>query len=383
MCGGDEKPPSKTSAIPECLVPTPKESAKRGDLVVEEFPLTYEGYTYPHSRIAYVKGSAPRPVVLVHHNYAGLKQFDVDQACFLARAGYVGLALDSYKEKEGYKFADRNPVQEDGEEKRTRHFMGAFEMMNDTLWNPRHWRGLMAAYLDAAFAHPAVKEGLAGCIGYCLGGQACLEQLRAGHKLQAIVTFHGLLNSRPMYKEDAYNPMHRITREEYAAQCDVPATTCSPGCIVVIENGAADEHVPVDSIGEFMIEMDHHKVDWRFNQHARTPHGWALGPGVTATSYREAADRRSTQSMLATFAEAWPEYRQFSVAQNACGTTMPTLILPNRGGDRPGKGTGRSADVGNVSRNGRKSQERGTSKGNGKGKGSAKQVWKVKESKAE
>ena len=49
------------------------------------------------------------PVVLVHHNYAGLKQFDVAQACFLARAGYVGLAEDLYvdihlegAEKEAY-----------------------------------------------------------------------------------------------------------------------------------------------------------------------------------------------------------------------------------------------------------------------------------------
>ena len=52
--------------------------AKPGDLVVEEFPITFGGYTYPHGRIAYISGRGPRPVVLVHHNYAGLKQFDVE-----------------------------------------------------------------------------------------------------------------------------------------------------------------------------------------------------------------------------------------------------------------------------------------------------------------
>ena len=59
--------------------------AQPGDLIVEEFPITFGGYCYKHGRIAYVKGRDPRPVILVHHNYCGLKQFDVDQACFIAR----------------------------------------------------------------------------------------------------------------------------------------------------------------------------------------------------------------------------------------------------------------------------------------------------------
>lgn len=73
------------------VVPDPKSwssfgaEAKPGDLIVEEFPITFGGYCYKFGRIAYVKGRDPRPVILVHHNYCGLKQFDVDQACFIAR----------------------------------------------------------------------------------------------------------------------------------------------------------------------------------------------------------------------------------------------------------------------------------------------------------
>lgn len=325
MCGGDETPPTQGWSTPKCLRPVPLEAAGDGDLVVEEFPLTYSGYTYPHSRIAHVKGRKPVPVVLVHHNYAGLKQFDIDQACFLARAGYVGLAVDCYREKDTYTFTDRNPLEDDGEEAREAHFKGAFETMNDLLWNPESWRDLMSAYLDAAFAYKAVAAGQAGAIGYCLGGQSCLEQLRAGHALKAIVTFHGLLNSRPMYKEapHCYNPKKRLTQEEYTSQVKPPSNTYSKGCIVVVENGSIDEHVPPDSIIEWMVEMDQHEIDWRFTNHARTPHGWALGPGVTASSYQEVADRRSTQSMLATFSEAWPEVSQYHVELNACGTAMP------------------------------------------------------------
>ena len=47
-------------------------------------------------------------------------------------------------------------------------------------------------------------------------------------------------------------------------------------------------------------EMDENKIDWRFNNHSQTHHGWALGPGVTATAYKESSDRRSTLSMLST-----------------------------------------------------------------------------------
>ena len=43
--------------------------------------------------------------------------------------------------------------------------------------------------LRKAFKHPAVKHGLAGAFGYCLGGQSCLEQVRAGHPIQA--SWHG------------------------------------------------------------------------------------------------------------------------------------------------------------------------------------------------
>jgi len=321
MCGGDEAPPKGAYASPQCLQPSAVEDATDGDLVVEKFPITFEGYTYPHGRIAYVKGRTPRPVVLVHANYAGVKQFDVDQACFLAKVGYVGFAVDWYKEKESYTYQDRNPSGDVSPEQLQKHFRDAFEYMNELLWAPRFWRDLMGHSLKMACAHPAV-DGRAGAIGYCLGGQACLEQLRAGHPLQSIVTFHGVLQSRPMYKDDVYNVFRRITQEEYLAQVDVPPTTCSPGCQVVVENGALDPIVKPDSIAEWVAEMDEHKVDWRLNTHSGTPHGWALAPQVTANKYQENADRRSTRSMLDAFAQVWPDVKQEPVETNACGTKM-------------------------------------------------------------
>jgi len=123
------------------------------------------------------------------------------------------------------------------------------------------------------------------------------------------------------------NPMRRLSPEEYAKEVAPPPTTCTKGCIVVIETGDDDPHVPEASVLEFKAEMDAEEVDWRVNIHARTPHGWALALGVTATCYREEADRRSTMSMLATFAEAWPEFKQYPAEVNACGTTLNMCTL--------------------------------------------------------
>ena len=68
--------------------------------------------------------------------------------------------------------------------------------------------------------------------------------------------------------------------------------------------------------------MDAAAVDWRLHHHARAPHGFALAPGVLSSRYGEAADRRSTLSMLALFAEAWPGVAQARQARNACGTAL-------------------------------------------------------------
>eukprot|EP00438_Fugacium_kawagutii_P013816 Skav210607 [mRNA] locus=scaffold234:108721:112866:+ [translate_table: standard] len=171
--------------------------AKPGDLIVEEFPITFEGYTYKYGRIAYIKGRGPRPVILVHHNYCGLKQFDVDQACFVARAGYVGLTVDLYQETASFTCYDRarasgrpvdrqgfmavaraeNLMQRDPPEQElnlffdampknsegkaqklipegkvdfqlVRNFVGGFVQMRRVLCNPAGWRDMMKAYLE-------------------------------------------------------------------------------------------------------------------------------------------------------------------------------------------------------------------------------------------
>jgi hypothetical protein len=110
MCGKNIIAPD----VPYVTHASIREMLDSDKYVQEEFPVSFQtadgrAYTYK-SVIAYRKDAAPKPLVMVFPNYAGLKQFDKDQALFLAKLGYVGLAVDLYEEVDGYRYEDRNPI---------------------------------------------------------------------------------------------------------------------------------------------------------------------------------------------------------------------------------------------------------------------------------
>ena len=86
----------------------------------------------------------------------------------------------------------------------------------------------------------------------------------------------------------------------------------------MIENGTDDHLVPDEAIRAFKDEFA--GFDWSFHDHSDTPHGFAL---LEDKGYRERADRRATQNMLALFAEIFPGVPQKHVAVNAANTIMP------------------------------------------------------------
>ena len=51
----------------------------------------YKGYL-----VAPSKDEGKKPLILIIHNYQGLKFFEIDVAEYIARLGYVGLAIDLY-----------------------------------------------------------------------------------------------------------------------------------------------------------------------------------------------------------------------------------------------------------------------------------------------
>jgi dienelactone hydrolase len=321
------------------------------EYVMEQLPVTFNGYTYK-SWIAYKRGAKPAPVILVFPNYAGLKQFDKDQAMFLAKLGYVGVAVDLYEETAEYMYKDRNPVvdfsggmQTEGDyanmkdvdmggafvalgsggkitksqEQGLAHFKAAFAKYHGCLKAKGAWRDLMNLNLTKAKEHPAVHPKFAAAIGYCFGGQCVLDMVRMGSDLQGVVSFHGLLQSEPtnIFKDPDWDGTVDMTgvKNNYTTKCKV-----------LIENAELDDHVTDDSIKAFQKEFNDAGVNWQINNHSQTHHGWALPPGVWATEYDEHSDRRSTNSMISFFAELFPDFAIQPVECNAAGTKLGQAI---------------------------------------------------------
>ncbi len=275
--------------------------------------LNFRGNEFVSHMVAPAESVGPRPMVLVIHNYQGLKGFDVDVAEYLARVGYVGFAVDMYG----------NDVPAD-----ERDFPGnldqvmpfqkkCFEAMVKLDHDHELFRSLLGALIDVGLASEWVDETQApAAIGYCFGGMAVIEGVRGGLNLGGVVSFHGLLQTG----EDP--SASRFGAERPALQpCDNSYNTDT---VVVIENGAKDHLVSQENRQRFFAEMDDAGVDWVFHHHARTPHGFALPPRLGPPGQlHEASDRRSTQHMLSLFKELYPSVPQNQVSPNAAGTMIP------------------------------------------------------------
>ena len=120
-----------------------------------------------------------RPGVLVVHGGFGYTNTVRAQARRLAEAGYVGFAFDMYEE---------GKVETHGEH--------AGAMMRALNQNPP----LIAAKFNAALQElkrdPHVDPTKISAIGYCWGGGVVLDVARRGGDLDAVVAFHGVLDTK-------------------------------------------------------------------------------------------------------------------------------------------------------------------------------------------
>lgn len=298
---------SQDTHNPHALWPAAPE-LRRADIA-----FTHQGNEFVGHLVAPSEAVGPRPLVLVIHNYQGLKFFDVDVAEYLARLGYVGLAIDMYglmvppEERIFPKDASKIPAFQ------KKCFAGMAAMDHDH----GAFRDLLAAWIDQGLNHETVDASFApAAIGYCFGGMAVIEGVRGGLNLSGVVSLHGLLQTG----EDPNPEKYGVTRPPVKPRADAYNTKT----IVMIENGANDHLVPEESKHRFFAEMDAAGVDWVFNQYAQTPHGFALPPTLGPPGHlHDGADRRSTMNMLNLFREVFPGVIQNPVAFNAAGTAIP------------------------------------------------------------
>lgn len=283
------------------------------DLQRQTLHLHFQGKDYTGYLVAPPAGSGPRPLVLEIHNYAGLKFFDVHQAEYLARLGYVGLAIDVY----GDLIAPEDRLWSTDPEGLQRHLKKSFSAMVALDHDHGFFRAILGAWLELGVALPCVDRSVApAAIGYCFGGVAVLEAVRGGLDLSAVVSFHGLLQTG----EDGSPASVGVVRPALK-RC---ANRHNARTIVQIENGADDHLVGPENRARFCQEMDEAGVAWIFHDYAKTPHGFALPPTLGPPGHlHEASDRRSTLAMLSLFREVFPQVRQQYVDRNAAGTLIP------------------------------------------------------------
>lgn len=150
--------------------------------------------------------------------------------------------------------------------------------------DPLAYRRRLKAGLRALATLPEAERLPLGAIGFCMGGQAALELARDGAPLEAVVSFHGLLDT------------------------GLPAR---PGAItarILVCHGDADPMVPRSQVLAFWEEMDAAQANWHFHSYSGVRHGFtnpAKVEGNPAVAYDASADRQSWAAMLELFDEVF------------------------------------------------------------------------------
>ena len=204
-----------------------------------------------------------RPGVLVVHEWWGQNEHARAQAERLAKAGYVGFALDMY-----------------GNGKVATHPDDAMAFAKEATKDPETAKARFDAALELLKRQPQVEPEKIGVFGYCFGGGVALNMARAGEDLDAVVTFHGSLQ---------------------------PATgPAEPGKVkpaILVLAGGADPMVPREKVQAFEKEMKDAGADVRVITYPNAKHAftnpaadWAGMPGL---AYDASADRESWKAATA------------------------------------------------------------------------------------
>lgn len=219
---------------------------RQGDTVLQGF-LAYDDA---------VQGK--RPGVLVVHEWWGLNQHARNAATRLAKAGYVGFALDLY-----------------GKGKVTTHPQDAKAFAAEASKDPEVKKARFDAALALLKQQPQVDPERIGVIGYCFGGSVALDMARAGEPLKAVATFHaGLAPSGAPAARGTFAPR-----------------------TVLVQTGGADPMVPAAQIRAFEREMKNAGVTAKVITYPGAKHGFtnpdAGKAGMDGLAYDAEADRKS------------------------------------------------------------------------------------------
>ena len=209
-----------------------------------------------------------RPGVLVIHEAWGENQHARDQAVRLAKAGYVGFALDMY-----------------GKGKVTTHLEDAKAFMAEASKDPAVIRARFEAARKLLEGQPQVDRKRIGAVGYCFGGNVALNVARAGEDLTAVATFHAAVPS-------ADQPVSGKVKAR-----------------ILINTGGADPLVPKSQVDAFVKELKDAGANISVITYPNAKHSFtnpgAAKAGMDALAYDADADRKSWDASMKMFREAF------------------------------------------------------------------------------
>ncbi len=210
--------------------------------------------------------SGPRPGVLVSHAWAGRSEFEDRKAEQLAELGYVGFALDMYGKG----------VLGSGPEENAK-------LMQPLLDDRALLQRRMNLALDELRANSLVHDRCAA-IGFCFGGLCVLDLARTEAKLDAVVSFHGLLSAPGNTKGN-----------RAAAK-------------ILLLHGWLDPMATPEQLLEFADEMKELDADWQVNGYGRALHAFtnpAAQAPESGLQFDAQADHRSWDAMRLFLDEAF------------------------------------------------------------------------------
>ena len=220
----------------------------------------HDGSTVLEGYLAYHDTGAPKPAVLVSHDWSGRRELACKGAERIADMGYAGFALDMY---------GKGIFGADGDADRNGALMAPFAQDRALL------RRRINAALHAARQLPQVDATRVAAMGYCFGGLCVLELARSGADVKGVISIHGIF-----------------------APGNVPNETISAKVLCL--HGHDDPMVPPEQVLALETEMTRANADWQIHVYGGTMHAFtnpkASNPGF-GTVYKEIAANRAYRSI--------------------------------------------------------------------------------------
>ena len=174
-----------------------------------------------------------RPVVLIHHAWAGRDEFVANKARQLAELGYLAFAADMY----GKGVLGSSPEQNG-------------QLMQPFMADRAKLQQRLLAALATVKLMPWADNQRIAAIGFCFGGLCALDLARTGVDIRGVVAFHGLL---------------------YPA-ANLPAPQIKAKVLVL--HGHDDPLAPPDQMLALQTELTQAGADWQTQIYGNTQHAF-------------------------------------------------------------------------------------------------------------